>query len=188
MTDIDLVRACIRGSASAWDELVERCGSSVYDAAGYTLRRVLGSAQEEDIENVVQGVFLGLCDKGCHRLKLYQGRSTFRTWVISVTSRFALNYIRTEKRKGSLKYCWLDDDAADLLERDELISLPNDERDRLFQAMEELPQRDRLLLKLFYFDGLSYKAIAELIQMPLNSVSPMIGRAKESLRKKVGAP
>ena len=66
-------------------------GGAVYDAAGFTLRRVLGSAQEEDVENVVQGVFLGLCDKNAHRLKLFQGRSSFRTWVTSVTARFALN-------------------------------------------------------------------------------------------------
>ena len=188
MDDLDLVRACIARGTGAWDEIVERFGPAVHDAARFTLRRVLGSTQEEDVDNVVQGVFLGLCDKDFHRLRLFQGRSTLRTWLTSVTSRFALNYIRTEKRKGSLKFMRLDDSAADLQERETLAALPPDERERLFRAMEQMPERDRLLLKLLYFDGLSYKSIAEMLAMPLNSISPVLLRAKESLRKLVGTP
>lgn len=188
MDDRDLVQSCIRGNASAWDDLVDRFGPAVHDAARYTLRRVLGTVHDEDVENVVQGVFLGLCDKDCHRLRLYEGKSSLKTWLISVTSRFALNYIRTEKRKGSLKFCLLDEAAADLLEREEIAGLPPDERDRLFQAMEELPGRDRLLLKLFYFDGLSYQSISKLMRIPVNSVSPLLSRAKDSLRRIVGTP
>lgn len=183
--DHELVRACIKGDTRAWEQLVEKFGPVVYDAARFTLRRVLGSAQEEDIENVVQGVFLGLCDKDFHRLRLFQGRSSFRTWITSVTARFGLNYIRTEKRKGSLKFCRLDDSAGDLQEREGLSMLPDDERERLVHAMEQMPDRDRLLLKLFYFDGLSYKSIAEILKMPVNSISPVMTRAKDALKKLV---
>ena len=99
-----------------------------------------------------------------------------------MTVRFSLNYIRTEKRKGSLKYLALDDSAADLPDRD---LLPNDaeERERLHRALEKIPTREKLILKLFYFDGLSYKSIAEIMRIPVNSVSPLLIRAKDSLRK-----
>ncbi len=163
-------------------------GGAVYDAAGFTLRRVLGSAQEEDVENVVQGVFLGLCDKNAHRLKLFQGRSSFRTWVTSVTARFALNYIRTEKRKGSLKYCLLDESAGERLEGDRDLLPGLEDRERMHRALEKIPSRERLILKLFYFDGLSYKAVAELMRIPVNSISPLLLRAKESLRKVLVTP
>lgn len=188
LEDRDLVQACIARSPGAWDDLVERFGPIVHDAAGFTLRRVLGSAQDEDIENVVQGVFVGLCDKEFHRLRLFQGRSSLKTWLTSVTTRFALNYVRTEKRKGSLKFCRLDDSATDLPEREAFAALPLDERERLTAAIEQLPDRDRLLLKLFFFDGLSYKAIGEILKMPVNSISPVLTRAKDALRKLVGAP
>ena len=143
-------------------------------------------AQEEDIENVTQGVFLGLCDKDFHRLRSFQGRSSLKTWLTSVTTRFGLNYIRTEKRKGSLKFMRLDDSSADLPERESFSALPMDERERLLQAMEQMPNRDRLLLKLFYFDGFPYKTIAQMLQMPVNSISPVLTRAKDALRKLVG--
>src|ERR1041384_5498896 len=114
MDDRELVDRCIRAEAGAWEVLVERLGPAVYDAARFTLRRVLGSAQDEDVENVFQAVLLALCDKNAHRLRIFQGRSSLKTWITSVTARFALNYIRTEKRKGSLRYAALDDSAGEL--------------------------------------------------------------------------
>jgi RNA polymerase sigma factor (sigma-70 family) len=187
MDERQLIDRCIRGEAGAWDHLVREYGPAVHDAARFTLRRVLGSAQEEDIENVYQGVLLGLCDRESHRLKLFQNRSSFRTWVTSVTVRFSLNYIRTEKRKGSLKYLALDASASELPDRD---LLPNDaeERERLHRALEKIPAREKLILKLFYFDGLSYKSISEIMRIPVNSVSPLLIRAKDSLRKHAEIP
>jgi RNA polymerase sigma-70 factor (ECF subfamily) len=184
-TDRKLIAECIRGSQQAWGQLVDDVGPAVHDAARFTLQRVLGAAQEEDVANVCQGVFLGLCDKNFHRLRSFQGKSSFKTWITSVTTRFALNYIRTEKRKGSLKFAQLDDAAGDMPARSEFSNLPNDEQEQLFRAIEVLPRRERLLIKLFYFDGLSYKAIADVLHVPVNSISPLMMRAKEALKKSV---
>jgi RNA polymerase sigma-70 factor (ECF subfamily) len=187
MDERELVDRCIRGEAGAWERLVDQFGPAVYDAARFTLRRVLGSAQDEDVENVYQAVLLALCDKNAHRLRIFQGRSSLKTWMTSVTARFSLNYIRTEKRKGSLKYAALDESAGDLPDRAFLDGDPED-RERLHVALEKIPSREKLLLKLFYFDGLSYRSIAEVLKMPINSISPLLLRAKESLKKQLVAP
>lgn len=184
MEERELIARCIRGEARAWERLVEDYGSAIYDAARFTLRRVLGSAKDEDAENVFQGVLLALCDKDAHRLKLFQGRSSFRTWLTSVSSRFALNYIRGEKRKGSLKYAALDEGAGEVPDRD-LEPEDAEARERLHRALDRIPAREKLILKLFYFDGLSYKSIAALLRIPVNSVSPLLIRAKESLKREV---
>lgn len=185
MDDRKLIAECIRGNQTAWSQLVDEFGGAVHDAARFTLTRVLGASQEEDVANVVQGVFLGLCDKNFHRMRSFQGKSSFKTWITSVTTRFALNYIRTEKRKGSLKFAQLDDSNGDMPARSEFSSLPVDEQEALFRAIEQLPRRERLLIKLFYFDGLSYKAIADIVRVPVNSISPLMMRAKETLKKAV---
>jgi RNA polymerase sigma-70 factor (ECF subfamily) len=182
MDERQLIDRCIRGEAGAWELLVHEHGPSVYEAARFTLRRVLGSAQAEDIENVYQGVLLGLCDRDFHRLKLFQNRSSFRTWLTSVTVRFALNFVRAEKRKGSLKYLALDSGASEIPDR-EFFPEEADERERIHRALERIPPREKLILKLLFFDGLSYRSIAEVMKIPVNSVSPLLIRAKDSLRK-----
>ena len=180
-----LVESCIRGDTRAWETLVRVYGPSIYSAARFTLRRVLGSSAEEDVENVVQTVFVALCDKDMRRLRSFQGRSRFRTWLTSVTTRFALNHIRTEKRKGALKYCSLELSFEERFLRDDSTGISVEERNRLFEGLEQLPSRERLLLKLFYFDGASYQSIAKMLQVQVNSVSPLLVRAKEALRKEV---
>jgi RNA polymerase sigma-70 factor, ECF subfamily len=182
MDERELIARCIRGEARAWERLVEDFGPAIHDAARYTLRRVLGSVKDEDADNVVQGVLLALCDKDAHRLKLFKARSSFKTWLTSVSCRFALNYIRTEKRKGSLRLGSLDESAGELPDRD--LDPPDlEERERLHRALERIPARERLILKLFYFDGLPYKEVAAVLRIPVNSVSPLLIRAKESLKR-----
>src|SRR5262245_12655223 len=149
--DDRLVAECIRGNPGAWEALLDDFGPAVRDAARYTLRRVLGRAQDEDVDNVVQGVFLGLCEKNFHRLRLFQNRSTLKTWLTSVTTRFALNYVRTEKRKGSLKLGPIDDGSPEIVAPAAAERLGGDERELLFQTIDLLPPRDRLLIRLFYF-------------------------------------
>jgi RNA polymerase sigma-70 factor, ECF subfamily len=189
MDERELVARCIRGEPRAWERFVDEYGGAVLDAARFTLRRVLGAVRDEDADNVVQAVFVALCDKNAHRLKLFQGRSSLRTWLTSVTTRFGLNYIRTEKRKGSLKYVALDEAAGEIPERERaLLPGSSEERDQLYAALERIPSRERLILKMFHFDGLSYKAIAEVLKMPVNSISPLLLRARDSLRKEVGIP
>lgn len=189
MDERELLARCIRGEARAWERFVDGFGGAVMDAARFTLRRVLGSVRDEDAENVVQAVFVALCDKNAHRLKLFQGRSSLRTWLTSVTARFALNYIRSEKRKGSLRYVGLDESAGEIPERErDLLPGAAEEREQVHAALERIPARERLILKLFHFDGLSYKAIAGVLKMPVNSISPLLLRARDSLRKEVGIP
>lgn len=188
MEDRELVDRCVRGEARAWEMLVERLTPAVHDAARYTLRRVLGTPRDEDVENVVQGVFHGLCDRNAHRLRLFQGRASLKTWITSVACRFALNYIRTEKRKGALRYMSLDPSVGETLEGDRDLLAGAEDRERLHSALDKIPSRERLILKLAYFDGLSYRSVAETMRIPLNSVSPLILRAKESLRKHLVLP
>jgi RNA polymerase sigma factor (sigma-70 family) len=49
-------------------------------------------------------------------------------------------------------------------------------------AIDQLPERERLLIKLFYYDGLAYKQIAEVMRIPANSISPLLTRAKDRIR------
>lgn len=187
MEDLELVERLVRGEARAWDRFLDQHGSAVAEAARFTLRRVLGTARDEDVENVEQVVLLALCEKGFHRLRLFQGRSSLKTWLTSVTCRFALNYVRTEKRKGSLRLGPLDESAGEVADPAEALPSGLEDRERLHGAIDRLPPRERLILKLFHFDGLSYRAIAGVLRIPVNSVSPFLVRARETLRKLVEA-
>lgn len=180
MEERELVRRLARGESRAWEQFLDQYGPTLAEAARFTLHRVLGTVRPEEVDTVVQSVLLALCDKGFHRLRLFQGRSSLKTWLTSVTCRFALNYIRTEKRKGSLRLAPLDPDPAIPAASD---PGPPPELEDLRGAIRRLSPRERLVLRLFHLDGLSYREIAAILRVPVNSVSSLLSRARQSLRK-----
>ena len=61
------------------------------------------------------------------------------------------------------------------------------DRERLQQALDELPGVFRIVLVLFYFEQCSYKEIAEKLELPIGTVMSRLARAKSHLREKLCA-
>ena len=159
----------------------------VAHAVRNVFQRVLRQAEANFVDDAVQGVWLSLCADGCRRLRGFQMKSALSTWLTVLSSRKALDYIRTEMRKGTLRTVHLDGEDRDLVkelqapETEERFSL--DEVFGLHEAMEKLPEEDRLILKMYYLDGLSYRSIATTLRVAPNTVSSYILRAREKLKK-----
>lgn len=185
--EFELVQKCIAGDLEAWRALMKQYGNLVAHAVRNVLQRVLRQAEAGYVDDAVQGVWLSLCADGCRRLRGFQMKSALSTWLTVLSSRKALDFIRTESRKGALRTVHLDDENRDLVkelqapESEERYSL--DEVFGLHEAMEKLPEEDRLILKMYYLDGLSYRSIAETLRVAPNTVSSYILRARDKLKK-----
>ena len=57
-----------------------------------------------------------------------------------------------------------------------------DARDEVDSLMQRLPESFRTVLRLFYLDGKSYREISERMGRPINSIGPMIARARNMLK------
>lgn len=185
--EIDLVRRCVAGDAEAWRRLMVQYGALVAHAVRTTLQRVLKRADPNQVDDAVQSVWLSLCADGCRRLRGFEGKSALSTWLTVLSTRRALDAVRTEMRKGTLRHVHLDDEDRDLVkelqapESEEQFSL--DEVFVLHEAMEKLPSDDKLILKMYYLDGLSYRSIAQVLKVAPNTVSSYILRARDKLKK-----
>ncbi len=185
--EAELVRRCAAGDREAWRRLMESYGARVAHAVRTTLRRVLGRFDPNQVDDVVQSVWLSLCASGCRRLRGFQGKSALSTWMTVISTRRTLDAVRTEMRKGALRHVRLDGEERDLVKEleaegsEEEFSL--DEVFILHEALERLPPDDKLILKLYYLDGLSYRSIAEVLRVAPNTVSSYILRAREKLKK-----
>jgi RNA polymerase sigma-70 factor (ECF subfamily) len=69
--------------------------------------------------------------------------------------------------------------------------VPDDEaidRERLQQALDELPPDFRLVLVMFYFEDCSYRQMADALKLPIGTVMSRLARAKRYLRAKLFEP
>ena len=193
--DADLVRRCAAGEAAAWDDLVRTHAPMLHRAASRVLGRRGGALVNvaADVDDVVQAVFLKLWDDGRRRLRTFEGKSRLSTWLVAITQREALDRLRSRAGAAApvAEYGDASDDGFSRL-RPEIWNGQSPPPDaaaeireanvRLAIAIDTLPARDRLLVRLVYLDGCPYVEVARLLSIPENSISPWLGRARQRLK------
>ncbi|MCI0680598.1 MAG: sigma-70 family RNA polymerase sigma factor [Gemmataceae bacterium] len=178
-SDEDLLAAFRQGRREAFGLLVRRYEGELY---GY-LRRYLGDAELAD--DVFQNTFLQVFTKIRH----YQSGRPVRPWLYTIATNQAIDALR---RAGRHQAVSLD------LERDEssgadlpqlmgflesrgpspLEHVQGEERRQLVRAgVERLPDFLRQVVVLAYYQGLPYKEIAEIMDIPVGTVKSRLHAA-----------
>ena len=170
-----LVRRAQAGDAEAFGLLVERYMRRAY----YAALSLVGS--REDALDLSQEAFA----------RAYRARRTidperpFYAWLYQILRRLCFNFLRDRRsRRQTLEAAagWLADDAAARGVEDPAVSYERREaRLAVAAAIEQLPAREREVLALKEFEGLSYKEIAELIGIPLGTVMSRLYSARQRL-------
>ena len=180
MTDEKLlIRKILSGDQSAFAELVERYQKPVYSLC----LRMAGNPA--DAEDLAQEAFL----KAWRGLSNYKFESTFSTWLYRLTSNVCIDFLRQQKRKGTLSFIVSEEnDGAEPEVPDdqplpEECVLQKEKQQAVASAMAELEEEYRLVLTLRVVDELSYEQIAEVLNIKLGTVKSRIARARERLRK-----
>lgn len=154
------------GSEEAFRELVARHAGLVFTAA----RRQVGS--DAMAEEVAQAVFCILARKA----KSLQSRNTITGWLHLTTRHTAMKAVRTELRRQSREQ------EAMAMDSNEADSIWTDLEPHLDEALARLPEADRDLLILRYFEGLALSDVGARLSVNANTAHKRISRALERLR------
>jgi RNA polymerase sigma-70 factor (ECF subfamily) len=176
-SDEQLLACFAAGQRQALDELFRRYRQPAYRVA----YRLLG--HEADALDAVQEGFL----KALTHLHGFQGRSSFKTWLLRVVSNAALDLGRQRGRRDAVSldaphpkdlpdvHLLTIDEAGRRLERDELRQL-------LDKALDCLSEVQRQTFVLFADGELSYREIAEVMQTSIGTVMSRLFYARRKLR------
>jgi len=134
----------------------------------------------EDASDFTQEVFL----KAFKSLSHFEGRSRFSTWLYKIAYNTALNEATRRKEYQSLA----EDEAEKIAysgETPERILLRSAAKEAVRAAVNELPERYRICIDLFFFYDCSYQEIESITGIPVNTVKSHVFRAKIILREKL---
>lgn len=173
-----LVERSRQGDMEAFGALVAETETYVYNLA----YRILGNAQEA--EDMTQDVFVRVW----RALPEFRADSKFTTWLYRIVVNTSLNRrrqlraeLQTVDRDDALDGLALPreasgaDPSAAAIDRETIAAL--------WAAVERLSAKYRLVIALFYQEGLSYEEIAELLALPLGTVKSHLSRARRALAK-----
>lgn len=168
--DRALVKRCLEGERDAIGALVDRYQKRLFNVA----LRMLGN--EQDAEDVTQTVFLN----AYLRLRTYDPRYRFFSWIYRMTVNESLNALKRRKPTVTLEDIHVSqgpgaapDHAAEA-------------EDQVGKALMSLKPDDRAVVVLSHFVSFSYQEIADVLEIPVKTVKSRLFTARERLRLALG--
>lgn len=128
-------------------------------------------------EELMEDTFVRLYVKKPH----FSGKSSFKTWLYAIGRNVAREYLRKEKRRKTVS---IDDhpELTDPLWDPERSYFKNENRLRLYAALQKLKPEYRQVLWLHYFEELREKEIAQVMKKSSNNIGVLLHRAKKALK------
>ncbi|HFF3190975.1 sigma-70 family RNA polymerase sigma factor [Bacillus cereus] len=155
------------------DEIMNKYGQEV-------LQLVYSYVNNKEVaEDVMQDIFVK-CYKSLHT---YKGNSNLKTWLWRIAINHCKDYLKSWYNK---KVIVTEDDFTYMesqKESVEQIVIQNAEDSRLASAVMNLPIKYREVIYLFYYEELSIKEIATVIEVKENTIKTRLKKAKELLKK-----
>ena len=188
VTDLELVRLAQAGDVDAFGELVERNRRAVFRAA---LAAVRSPAEADD---VAQEAFV----TAFRKLSTFRGESQFRTWLLSITWRKAIDrrnsatrWLRlaaSEPRDGDGEFTGDPMDRVAAGGRSQEESLVDDElQANVTRLIGTLPRKLRDALLLAGSGDYTYDQIGAMLGIPLGTVKWRVAEARRVLKRKLKA-
>ncbi len=174
LQDKQLVEKTLSGDKDAFGVLVERYQSAAYGLAFHMLGNFV------DAQDAAQEAFI----RAYSNLHTLKDPSKFAGWLRGIVRNVCLSWRRKREKTISIEEA-----------KEPALGNPQPPPDeelerrvlweRVMRAVNSLPEKSRLVVTLYYIDGLSYKDIASFLDIPVNTVKDRLRRARGKLKEKM---
>jgi len=158
-----------------FEERLAECGSLAYRVARGVLRNAA------DAEDVAQEALI----RAYRNFDRLRDRNRFRGWLVRISFRLALDRLRSAKRREQRDTLWSHPAQLPPPLSVEDIAASSQFQGHLERALEELPEKLRMVLLLSAFEGYTLDEIAAMVEVPIGTVKSRIFIARKKLAEKL---
>ncbi len=178
--DADLVKRAQDGDTRAFDELVVKYSRKLYGLV-YNM-----TSNKEDTHDLLQDIFA----KAYRSLKRFRGKSTFYTWIYSISVNMTLNFLKKRKRRAGYSF----DDVDSGIQNDPAFidqghranprrqSNIHELQKKLNEAMQELSEDHRSVVTMFDIQGMPHAEISRILGVSQGTVRSRLYYAHQRLQ------
>lgn len=174
MDDADLLRQWRDGDPAKGEELFAR----YYDR----IARFFANKVSADHSDLVQATFSACLEK----VEQLRDAASFRAFIFGIARFELLHYYRRKSRRET----GLDAEQQSICDLDPTPSrviAQNEEQRLLLEALRSIPIDLQIVLELSYWEKLTSREIADLLQVPEGTVKSRVRRAREQLDAQLAA-
>jgi RNA polymerase sigma-70 factor (ECF subfamily) len=129
--------------------------------------------QRDAAEDVAQEAFA----RAFERFGQLRDRDRFRAWLVRMTWRLAIDRWRADRRRAAREEAAFEEPVASV----EDVAVARERAARLWEAMDRLPERLRIVTVLAAIEGHGMREVAALLELPEGTVKSRLFEARKAL-------
>jgi RNA polymerase sigma-70 factor, ECF subfamily len=178
------LQRCLGHEPGAWNDFVDRFLGLIYHTVRHTAYLRSMPLRAEDVEDVAAEILLQIVANDYAVLRQFRGQSSLATYLTVIARRICVHELA---RRAAAREVQLKADGAQQAEEAEepRAQLGLERVEEVNRLLGKLPAREREVVRLFYLEGRRYEEISSALNIPVNSIGPILSRARKKLNKDV---
>jgi RNA polymerase sigma-70 factor (ECF subfamily) len=191
LTAVDraLLQRCLSHEAGAWQQFVDRYVGLIYHIIQHTAHHWAIPLRPEDTEDLAADIFLQIVANDFAALRQFRGQSSLATYLTVIARRFCIQEMTRRAARPPLQSVGDEDQlAAPGRDGTGAAQAGLESLEEVQKLLGKLPAKEREIVRLYYLEGRTYEEISTELHVPVNSIGPILTRARKKLRKDVKSP
>ena len=177
--DRQLLERCLGRKPHSWEDFVDRYMGLVQHVIEHSARSRAISLTSQDREDLTAEVFLACLMDNMAVLRRFRGQASLATYLTVVARRVVIRDLLKRKPVTSAGYVAQVQANASHANPNQRIS----DRDEVERLLQELGGTESEVVRLYHLEGKSYEEVSHQLNVPINSIGPLLSRARAKMRQ-----
>src|SRR5207244_4736041 len=164
---------------------VDRYLGLIYHVVHHTSYLRSTPLRPEDIEDVAAEILLQAVANGYGMLRQFRGQCSLATYLTVISRRICVHELARRAAAREVQPQLDGRGAEPEPEEPPKAQVGLESLEEVQKILSKLPAREREVVRLCYLEGRSYEEISTALHIPINSIGPILTRARKRLRKNV---
>lgn len=181
--DRQMLQRCLAREPGAWNDFVDRYLGLFYHVIHYTAYLRSAVLRPEDVEDLAAEILLQIVADDYAVLRRFKGKSSLATYLTVIARRTCIHELARRAHAVPTRRL----DQTQKTPEPEAPAAPEaglDNLELVHMFVRRLPKPAREVVRLFYLEGRTYEEISAKLGIPVNTIGPILSRAKKAMRKK----
>jgi RNA polymerase sigma-70 factor (ECF subfamily) len=177
--DRDLIRRCLAHQPGAWNDFVDRYLGLIYHVIHHTAHVRSIPLQPEDTEDLAAEILLQIVNGDYAILRQFRGSCSLSAYLTVIARRICVHILLRRVANREVQPAG----KLEELEAPEPRQAPGIESlEEVEQLLSKLSGKEREVVRLYYLEGRGYEEISTELGIPVNTIGPVLSRARKRLR------
>jgi RNA polymerase sigma-70 factor, ECF subfamily len=180
--DKELLQNCLTKQTGAWNDFVDRFLGLIYHTIHHTAHLRSVNLRPEDTEDVAAEVLLQIVGNDYAVLRQFKGQCSLATYLVVIARRICVHEMARRTAAAEVQPSKTRDISEQDVEEHPRAGVGLESLEEVQKLLARLPAKERRVVAMYYLEGRSYEEISTELNIPVNTIGPILSRARKKLR------